>query len=119
MARLPPLVSRRDDNNNPVWAVEAPVEIIRLDNSLALTEHMGEFRTPGAKKIIGTISRAIGGFVFIVTDNTTISALRSTARMLWSVYSRTVNCTRWHRRCRTRNLTNRNRERKGGRRNDT
>lgn len=71
MARLPPLVSRRDDNNNPVWAVEAPVEIIRLDNSLALTEHMGEFRTPGAKKIIGTISRAIGGFVFIVTDNTT------------------------------------------------
>lgn len=64
-----PSVTRRDDHNNPVWAVEASVEIIRMDNSLSLTEHMGEFRTKGSTgKIMGTISRAIGGFVFMVTD---------------------------------------------------
>jgi hypothetical protein len=60
-----PSVTRRDDHNNPVWAIEAPVEVIRMDNSLSLTDHIGVFRNEKGKPI-GSVGRAIGGFVFVV-----------------------------------------------------
>lgn len=65
----PILPSRRDDHNNPVWRIGLPADVIRMDNSLSLTEHMGEIKERG--RLIGNISRAIGGFVFIVTDTKT------------------------------------------------
>jgi hypothetical protein len=60
-----PSVTRRDDHNNPVWAIEASVDIIRMDNSMSLSEHIGVFRD-SKQRIIGSVARAIGGFVFTV-----------------------------------------------------
>lgn len=63
--QLAPSVTRRDDHNNPVWGIEAPVEIIRMDNSISMSDHIGVFRDSKGKPV-GSVARAIGGFVFVV-----------------------------------------------------
>jgi hypothetical protein len=66
--KQPPILpTRRDDHNNPVWRIGVPVDVVRMDNSMSLTEHMGEIKDDRGH-VIGLISRSIGGFVFIVTD---------------------------------------------------
>lgn len=63
----PPTPDHRDDSNNPVWRLGLPAEVIRMDNSISMTEHMGEFKDKKGR-VIGNISRAIGGFVFVIYD---------------------------------------------------
>lgn len=60
----------RDERRNPHWKVPTLVPVERMDNSMAMTMAVGNISIKGDKgkkpKLIGDVSLAIGGFVFIV-----------------------------------------------------
>lgn len=61
----------RDERRNPKWKVPALVPVERMDNSMAMTMAVGNITIKAGKdkkpKLMGDVSLALGGFVFIVS----------------------------------------------------
>jgi hypothetical protein len=58
--------TERNNGNEPVWHLPlGEVKAIRMDNSMAMTMHVGNISTAGGRRS-AEISMAIGGFVFIL-----------------------------------------------------
>lgn len=56
-------------NMNPHWAMKLDVDLSRSDHTISMTQHLGNI-TKGEvekKKVVGDVSLALGGFVFVVS----------------------------------------------------
>lgn len=53
----------RDDHNNPEWTILLPVRVCRMDNSLSMDEHVGDFKNSKGE-VLGSIGKPLGGLAF-------------------------------------------------------